>query len=343
MLLGALGGVTLAVVAVVVLGVGGKGAPSPRRTARAPHVAHSGGERGVPSPRGSPALGGVRAVGIRTFDFHDPSRTITLPDGTSEPRPLLTYVRYPALASDGDTDVRDAPADRAAGPFPLIVFGHGFAVTPELYRHLLQSWVRAGYVVAAPLFPLESASAPGGPNESDLVNQPADISFVITRLLQLTRARTGPLAGLIDPRRIAVSGQSDGGDTALAVAYDARFRDPRIDAAVILSGVEIPTLGAFAFTPRAPALLAVQGTADTVNLPSETEAFFSAAPRPKYLLRLLGAQHLPPYTSEEPQLRLVERVTSTFLDAYLERRPGAHRALAKAGRVAGIATLRAEP
>ena len=165
----------------------------------------------------------------------------------------ITEVRYPALGAPGRTDLLDAPAARADGPFPLIVFGHGFAVTPALYARLLQSWARAGYVVAAPVFPLENADAPGGPDESDLVNQPADMSFVISRMLAASSAGSGPLAGLINPAQIAVAGQSDGGDTALAVAYDPSFRDPRVSAAVILSGAEMPGVGGFTFPAGRPA------------------------------------------------------------------------------------------
>ena len=198
----------------------------------------------------------------------DTSRSIELPNGASEPRTLLTYVRYPALGSPGQTDLLNAPAASGDGPFPLVIFGHGFAVTPALYARMLQSWARAGYVVAAPVFPLENADAPGGPDESDLVNQPADMSFVISQMLAASRAGSGPFAGLIDPAQIAVTGQSDGGDTALAVAYDSTFRDPRVRAAVILSGAEIPGIGGFTFPPGGPPLLATQGTADTVNPPT---------------------------------------------------------------------------
>ncbi len=89
-----------------------------------------------------------------------------------------TVIRYPT---------------RATGPLPLIVFGHGFAVTPAYYFRLLRAWARAGYVVAAPVFPLENANAPGGPNESDLVNQPRDMSFVITSML--TQRERSPSRG----------------------------------------------------------------------------------------------------------------------------------------------------
>ena len=282
-------------------------------------------------------------VGLRVLRLVDDTRKILLPDGTEEPRVLLTYVRYPTLGSPTQVDLRDAPAARADGPFPLVVFGHGFDVTPALYARLLQAWARAGFVVAAPVFPLENADAPGGPDESDLVNQPADMSFVISRLLAASGANTGPLAGLIDPRRVAVAGQSDGGDSALAVAYDPRFRDQRVDAAIILSGAEIPAEGSFVFPTNGPALLATQGTADTINPPAATETFFEAAHRPKYLLSLLGAEHLPPYSDEQPQLTVVEHVTTAFLKGYLEHDPTALRELPRLGNATGIASLRAEP
>jgi dienelactone hydrolase len=283
------------------------------------------------------------AVGLRLLHLHDTSRTIELANGTREPRPLLTEVRYPALGDAGRTDLLDAPAARAYGPFPLVVFGHGFDVTPALYSRLLQSWARAGYVVAAPVFPLENADAPGGPDESDLTNQPADMRFVISSLLAAGSARSGPFSGLLNPARIAVAGQSDGGDTALAVAYDRYFRDPRVSAAVILSGAEIPGTEGLAFAPGSPPLLATQGTADTVNLPSATDAFFHAAQRPKYLLSLIGAEHLPPYSHQQPQLGIVERVTIAFLDGYLKHRPDALARLTSLGSVPGVASMLAEP
>ena len=284
------------------------------------------------------------AVGLKVLRLVDTSRTIQLPDGRTQARTLLTYVRYPALGAPGRVDLPGAPPARADGPFPLVVFGHGFAVMPSLYAQLLQSWAQAGYVVAAPVFPLENADAPGGPDEADLTNQPADMRFVISRTIALSQTPSGVFAGLIDPGRIAVAGQSDGGDTALAVADDPRYRDPRVGAVMVLSGAEIPGTGAFA-VPRhdPPPLLATQGTADTVNPPSATSAFFNVAPRPKYLLRLLGAEHLPPYSNEEPQLGIVQRVTIAFLDGYLRDSSSALGRLTSVGSVPGRATLLADP
>src|SRR5215469_452782 len=114
-------------------------------------------------------------AGLRTglptvLHLVDRSRTIRLPGGKRVPRPVTTYLWYP-------------PPSAGGGPWPLVVFGHGFATTPFRYRRLLQAWAAAGYLVAAPVFPLGNAHAPGGPDENDIVNQPRDMSFVITQLL----------------------------------------------------------------------------------------------------------------------------------------------------------------
>lgn len=266
---------------------------------------------------------GVTAFHVRVFRFVDRSRTIRLPDGRRAPRALLTVVRYPATG----------------GPYPLIVFAHGYALTPAPYARLLRAWTEAGYVVAAPVFPLENANAPGGPDESDLVNQPRDISFVIGRLLSLNRRATGMLGGKIDPSRVAVAGHSDGAETALAVAYDHRYRDPRIRAAIVLSGSALPGMGAFPL--GGPPLLAVQGTADTTNVPANTSTYFRLARSPKFLLWLLGASHLTPYTDQQPQLGIVVRATIAFLDHYLKGLP--LHALGKAAERPGLTRLTADP
>jgi dienelactone hydrolase len=278
---------------------------------------------GVGSAAGSQTPSRGQGFYVRVFRFVDHSRTIRLPDGRRVPRSLETTVRYPPTG----------------GPLPLIVFAHGFALTPTTYSRLLNSWAQAGYVVAAPSFPLENADAPGGPNESDLVNQLRDVSLVISRLLALAVRPSGVLEGKIDPSRIAVAGHSDGGVTALAVAYDHRFRDRRVRAAIVLSGATLPRMGAF--PGSGPPLLAVQGTADRINAPETTASFFRLARRPKFLLWLLGASHLPPYRGQEPQLGIVEHAGISFLDHYLKGRP--LRTFEKAAQRPGLTRLTADP
>lgn len=279
------------------------------------------------------------AVGEVVVDFTDPRRTVAYRGHRPVPRSLVTVIRYPAVGDPTGTDLRGAEPARTAGPFPLVVFAHGFDITPAPYARMLQAWARAGYAVAAPIFPLTNSHAPGGPDEADLVNQPLDMSFVISRLLAANAAPDGALAGLLDSREIAVAGQSDGGSTALATADNRHYADHRVKAAMILSGAEIPGLGGYTFPPPRPPLLAVQGTGDTVNAPSSTYHFFGLAPRPRFLLSLFGAPHLGPYTDEQPQLGLVERETVAFLDRYLKHRPGARTRMWRVGDVPGLARL----
>jgi fermentation-respiration switch protein FrsA (DUF1100 family) len=258
--------------------------------------------------------------------YVDKSRTITLPSGKRVPRPVTTVFWYP-------------PARDGNGPFPLIVFGHGFGARPSWYRRLLHGWAEAGYVVAAPVFPLGNANAPGGPNESDIVNQPRDMSFVITRVLAASASGRGAFAGLVDPEKVAVAGQSDGAMTAFATAYESRWRDDRVKAALVLSGA---ILGPRRYVERAAVpLLAVQGTADTTNEPKYAHRLFRAAGRPKFLLMLRGAGHLPPYTVPGPTFDTVENVTVAFLRHYLGN--GRLSAIAKAARKLPSAQLTSDP
>ena len=254
----------------------------------------------------------------------DHTRVAHFRTGATVSRTLITYVRRPTTGRP---------------PYPLVVFAHGFATTPGVYAPLLDAWARAGYLVAAPLFPVESANAPGGPNEDDLINQPADVSFVISRMLAASSNPTSALYHLVDRHRIAVAGQSDGGETAFAVAYERSYRDPRVTACVVLSGARLP--GEPLVGGRRPPLLAVQGTADTINRPSLTSELFRDTGRPRFLLWLLHAGHLPPYTTSARELRVVERVTEAFLATYLgQASPGR---IARAARAPGVARLVADP
>jgi predicted dienelactone hydrolase len=112
------------------------------------------------------------SVHMRVVRLVDHARVAHFQTGASGPRVLVTDIRYPA---------------HGRPPYPLVVFAHGFALTPTPYVRLLDAWARAGYVVAAPAFPVERAGAPGGPSESDLPNEPGDIHFVISQLLRGSR------------------------------------------------------------------------------------------------------------------------------------------------------------
>ncbi len=306
-----IGGATIAVAAVA----GGSSSRPPQRLGRKPAKRPNVNQPPSTHPSAVPArtvppvhrVESGSSVHLRVKEtivrFTDPARTIVVGGHTAQ-RSFQAEVRYPTGAQ---------------GPFPLIVFGHGFNDTPDVYAALLDSWTKAGYIVVAPIFPLENSNAPGGPTREDLHNQPLDMALVILSLLTPQTPAQARVAGMTNLKHIAVSGQSDGGDTALAAAYGPpQYRAPAVDAAVILSGADDPLLGEFSMPANGPPLLAVQGTADTINPPSETHRFFDLAARPKYLLSLLGAGHQSPYTQPGPDLTMVEHVTLAFLDRYLK-------------------------
>jgi dienelactone hydrolase len=249
-----------------------------------------------------------RATGVGTvmLDVVDATRP-TVQNGRrlSSTRHLPTIVRYPAVGPVGATELSGARP--APGAWPLVVFAHGYNVTPGTYAHLLHAWAAAGFVVAAPSFPLETA---GGPlDENDLSNEPADIRVVIDTVLAQNSAPSGTLAHLIDARHIAVAGHSDGAEAALAVGF-VNGGDPRIGPVISMAAQGI--IGGPRPDPRHP-LLVVQGDHDTINPPARGDAVYRAGGAPKYELRLLGAGHLPPVADDTAWRPIVEQVGIDFL------------------------------
>lgn len=132
-------------------------------------------------------------------------------------RSLPTSVWYPARRAGSGT-----PA--VTGTFPLVLFSHGLNGLPANYAPLLRRWAAAGFVVAAPAHPHTRHGA-SDLALSDVVEQPADISAVITAVLE-----PGRLRARVDPRRIAAAGHSAGGITT--VLLFGPDRDPRLVAGV---------------------------------------------------------------------------------------------------------------
>ncbi len=280
---------------------------------------------------------GPFAVGTQSFTFVDTSRP-TPPNGSfggAPSRTLPTLVLYPAV---GDPSRPPVPGARALGGnhrFPLIVFSHGFTATGPAYAPLLALLARGGYVVAAPTFPLSSQNAPGGPNGSDYVNQPGDVSFVLTRLLRL-ESDDARFRREMDGRRIGVAGHSLGAITTLGVTANSAVQDRRIDAAVSFSGLKLPFGSGTWFSKPTPPLMLVHGNADgTVPYGGSVDAY-GQAPSPKAFLTLIGAPHTPFFS---PWLDPTIRTVLDFLDGYLKHDHEALERLARDGNVPGVSSV----
>ncbi|MEW5976795.1 MAG: hypothetical protein AB1898_13410 [Acidobacteriota bacterium] len=148
------------------------------------------------------------------------------------------------------------------GPLPLLVFSHGLMSSRLGCTYLAEHLASYGYAVLSADFPLTKLEAPGGPNHLDVVHQPADISFLIDRVLALDGA-VRPFEGRIDQERIGVFGISLGGATATLVAFHPEWRDGRVGAAVSIGGPG-DIFGPRFFEHAAIPFLMIAGTSDAI-------------------------------------------------------------------------------
>jgi dienelactone hydrolase len=283
---------------------------------------------------------GTIAVGRVEQSFVDDARP-THANGSFSGAPnrtLHTTIYYPARGKAGDTVTPGAAPDRKHRPYPLILFSHGHNSFGAEYEPLLRQWASAGYVVAAPDYPLSSKDAPGGATAADLTEQPADARFVIDRTLAASSKKSGPLAGMVDSKRIGASGHSLGAMTTYRLVYDTCCADKRVKAAAPMSGLagDPPQF----FTGISTPLLAEHGDADgTLPYQRGADSFAKASP-PKFFLTLVGGGHTPPYRgASAPAPTTVAHVTLDFFDRYLKNDRSALARLRQDANQPGVATL----
>lgn len=315
----------------------GDGAPAASggttRVAADPPTGETTGETALASPAPTPivtdgtdgtepaAVGTRRyAVGVTERTFVDAARGRTL-------RVHLLYpARGPKPSADPGAEVpTTTDATSADGPFPLVLFAHGYRLPADGYDRLLAATAAHGYVVAAPDFPGTSARGGTG-NRSDLANQPADLSFVADEVVALggdgghgsspSPAPAAPIPTIAQPDRIAVAGHSDGGLTATAIAYNRTYRDPRVRAAASFTG-GIGLFGGAYDAPDGPPLLLVHGTGDGTNPFSASVGARESLAAPSWLVAVDGGDHIGPYMFGTGRPDLGD-VLAAFLDASLE-------------------------
>jgi hypothetical protein len=275
---------------------------------------------------------GAYGTGEQTMTFTEPAHTGVTGQRLGS-RSLVTQIWYPvARGSSG--------SQHAPGPFPLLMFAPGFAQCVSWYQHLLQTWATAGYVVAGVTFPRSNCSEVKADYEPDIVNQPADVSYVLGRLLALNAEPGNFFSGLLNPDEVAAAGQSDGGDTVAAMATNPCCRDYRLKAVAVLSGAEWPFMP-WKYSPGGePPMLFTQGSADTVNLPSTSiQLYLADKGSPRYYLALFGATHLVPYEGDDSVERFVARISLEFFARYVLGDTGALATMMQEGNASGAAAL----
>jgi hypothetical protein len=299
--------------------------PSPSASASAKRTTASPS----PSPSPPPTLGAPGTCEVRQLQLTLIEPPHKGPSGEAlGARTLITQVWYPAGAATG----------RRA--LPLIMFAPGFQLCAGPYGDLLSEWASAGYVVAGVNFPYSDCKVAATATETDMINQPDDVSYALTRLLDMSQQPGNALSGLIDPHEVAAAGHSDGGDTVAALAANTCCTDHRFTAVAVLSGAEWAPMPGRYFTGTVPPMLFVQGSADKINPPWASVQLYEADDdAERYYLDLFGASHTSPYWGTNKTEQITARVTTAFFDHYVLGQQDALATMESAGNVTGSAAL----
>ena len=250
----------------------------------------------------------------------------------------------------------------AEGPFPLVVYSHGFGCFRESYSGLTDHWASHGYAVVLPEHPdCPTAQAKLSPDDARnlLYIRISDVARVLDALFAPGQEIPG-LTGRIDYERKAVAGHSFGGMIA-QITWGQPLKDLHstervsyalgFDAAIVMSGVgQMPQMAAGSFDEIPGPMLVTGGTLDMGNIGGPVtypwewrmSAFDLSPPGHKYSVVLEEGDHYlgglicradrgGPDNSggahDTEGLEILAGVTTAFLDAWLNDDTDARRFL----------------
>ena len=135
------------------------------------------------------------SIGSRAITFNDPDRG---------GRAIPCEVYYPALSAGSSADV-------AEGAFPVLAFGHGFAMGVGSYGNITTAFVPEGYIVVLPTTEGSLLPAPSHPNFG------LDLAFIVGAMQAEGASASSPFFAHVASTS-AVMGHSMGGGAAFLAA-----------------------------------------------------------------------------------------------------------------------------
>ena len=267
-------------------------------------------------------------------------QAVAAPDPATHVHLDLVDRTRPAVDPIGvrNAPVRSLPTElylpHARGPVPLIVFAHGYDGDPSKFTQLFEYWSDAGFAVVAPRFPITYTGAATGPlaRASDYAEQPADLTFVLDRVL------TSRWKSRIDAKRIGTAGLSLGGATIWGLIGNSCCRDARVKAAIVMDGIQLGFNAGTRVANRMPLLMLHADHDYALPYPNAVTAYATAT-APKYFVTIAGAFHAEPYENI-PNVadNMVMRTTTAFWRAYLLDDTTARGQIVADATVAGVSS-----
>jgi dienelactone hydrolase len=149
----------------------------------------------------------------------------------------------------------------ASGQFPVITFGHGFAMSWDAYTNIWQHYVARGYVLA---FPRTEGGLIPGPSHGDFGS---DLLIVNDKMVALNSNNTSIFYGSI-LQKSAIMGHSMGGGAAILAASNT-INYPHMQTVIGLAPAET-TPSAIGAAPNVgiPTLI-FSGSSDGVTPPAD--------------------------------------------------------------------------
>jgi dienelactone hydrolase len=191
-------------------------------------------------------------IGHTTLTFNDPTRNGGFGSGGGPGRQIQTEVYYPTFTAGENTPVATFP------DFPVIVFGHGFAMGWDAYQNIWEHVVPQGYIMA---FVRTEGSLIPAPSHGDFGQ---DLALVSTKMLALNSTVGSPFNGKVKQKSVIMGHSMGGGATMLAASNNAN-----IAGIVGLAPAETnPTAIGVCGNITVPALI-FSGSSDGVTPPAE--------------------------------------------------------------------------
>lgn len=196
---------------------------------------------------------------------------------------LLPADVNPPLVTDA---YRGVPASRE-GPFPLVLFAHGFAAFRDQSTFLTAHLASWGFVVAAPDYLERGLGAQLGQPPVTTYGD-VELGRATVDLLKAENARAGSLLeGIVSAERIAITGHSAGGGSSILFGGEPDVVTYIPLSAGVRGGGDEITL------PDKPSLW-LTGAADGVVSLEGVEAAYARAVPPKRIVVIENAGHLAP-------------------------------------------------